>query len=155
MSGRSSQDKRKRDQRSVDMSGTGAPPAAPEPWSPPPPEECEPSVTYTLPPPGADESRERIKLRTVTHAETQMFAEFAVIQQTRFRGRWRDVAAADSCHGDEVHLHRYSRSADNRVGDAEHICPVSSLDDLQDGYNQAYDLVVANWSENRRRWHDG
>ncbi len=126
-----------------------------QPWKPPPADERDPEATYTLTPPSADEASERIKLRVVAHSITGMTVEFAVVQQTRVRGgAWRDVAAADSCHDGEVHLHRYSRATDARVGEPEHLCAVASLEDLADGYDQAYELVVADWLANKRRWHD-
>ncbi len=135
------------------MSGEGLPEQSPL-WRPPPPEECEPETTITLTPSGADEGSERIKVRLVSHSLTDLPAEFAVIQQTRRAGAWRDVVAADSCHDGEVHLHRYSRATDDRVGDPEQLCEVSFLQDLARGYDQAYDVVVVNWLGNKRRWHD-
>lgn len=151
MSGRSAQDKRKRDKHSVDMTQVPGPSPA---WSPPPADECEPAEQYTITPPGGVESEDRVKLRLITHTQSSMTAEFAVVQQTYRNSAWRDVAAADSCHDGEVHLHRYSRSADARVGEPEHLCAVSSLEDLAGGYDQAYEVVVADWQANKRRWHD-
>jgi len=129
------------------------PPAEPPSWKPPS-DECDPAETYTVAPPGAEESEERVKLRIITHTSSSMTAEFAVVHQTYRNGDWHTVTAADSCHDGEVHLHRYARSTDARVGEPEHVRQVASLEDLGDGYNEAYEQVVENWDDNKRRWQD-
>jgi hypothetical protein len=90
----------------------------------------------------------------VTHLSTQSLVEFAVIHQAFSRCQWRCVAMADSCHDDDVHLHRYARSTDDRIGEPEVLVTVTGEDDLQRGYDLAYDLIVESWNENRRRWQD-
>ncbi len=90
----------------------------------------------------------------VNHAGTDELVRFAVIQQTYSQGKWRDVAGIDSCHDVDVHLHRYGRHADARVGNPEVLMQVTSPIDIQRGYNLAYDLLVEGWAENHRRWQD-
>lgn len=129
--------------------------ATPEPvWTRPPPEEWDESVTYTFTPDGADPTRERIKVRMVAHSETFTLIEFAVVHQTYFRSRWRDVCEADSCHDTDAHIHRYARSTSERTGNPEVLIPIARLSDVQSGYDAAYDAVVESWADNRRRWHD-
>lgn len=153
VSGRSSQDKRKRDKRAADMS---AKPdmvvAASSSWVRPPPDEREESPAYTVTPPEADPEKHRVKVRIVHHVSTDEIVEFAVTQECRYRGKWRFVAGADSCHENEIHLHRYSRNTAQRVGDPEHLMPVERQADVQEGYELAYARVVENWAENHGRW---
>lgn len=97
-------------------------------------------------------TEDRIKVRMVEHVPTSGVAEFAVIQETKFKGSWRKVAEADSAHADEVHVHRYGRRADGRVRDPEHLMPISRMDDVAEGYDLAYGVIVEAWEENKRRW---
>lgn len=124
----------------------------PSRWTPPPPEECEEAPVYTITPPGADNGKHRIKLRTVYQASTDEMVEFAVVHEVRHKGKWRFVASADSCHDDEIHMHRYGRGTDDRIGDAEHLMPVARQADVQAGYDLAYDRIVEKWAENHERW---
>lgn len=100
-------------------------------------------------------SKERVKVRMVDHLPTSTLAEFAVIQQTFYKGKWRTVAEVDSSHDDEVHLHRWSRKQDERVGDPEQLMPVTCLADVGVGYDMAYARIVDDWEGNKGRWHDG
>ncbi len=143
-----------RERRPVDMSASAEPP--PPPWQPPPDEECEESPPYTFAPPGADPDEHRIKVRIKNYQTTpHAMVEFALVQQTLRQGRWRNVAVVDSCHNDEVHLHRYGRRTQERIGEPEQLMPIDREADVQDGYNLAYEWVVAKWAENHRRWQDG
>lgn len=128
--------------------------AAPPGWSRPPPEECEESAVYEIDPSGGNMTAERIKVRMVDHRPTSTLADFAVIQQTYDRGKWRIVAEVDSSHDDEVHVHWWSRKEDARVGDPEQLRPVACLKDIGDGYDEAYARIVQPWQANKRRWHD-
>lgn len=85
---------------------------------------------------------------------TSALIEFAVIQPTYRRSGWRDVVAVDSCHDVDVHLHRYSRSTENRVGEPETLVPVTCMSDLQRGYDLAYARVFDDWANNLQRWWD-
>jgi hypothetical protein len=123
----------------------------PAPWCPPPPDECE-EHRYTAVPDGAHAREDRVMVRLKTHIATQTFVEFALVQQVYWQGEWRDVVEADSCHDVDVHLHRYGRSTDSRIGEPEVLMLVHSLDDLQEGYDLAYTHVFEDWSDNRRRW---
>ena len=123
----------------------------------PPEDEWGESSTYTVPlirDDGTESPNDRLKLRVRNHSQTESIVEFAVVQQTLHRRVWRDVAAADSCHEDEVHLHRYGRRAEGRIGDPVRLCDVDSLEALALGYDVAYDAVVESWAANLGRWHD-
>lgn len=151
MAGLHAQSKRKREKRAVDMSRD----EQLEPtWVRPPPEECEQDDPLTLYPTGADPEHHRMKVRIESHVRTHAIVEFAVIQQTFDRGKWRDVYAVDSCHDSDVHAHRYARSTDQRAGEPEILMPITCEADVQKGYNQAYDHVERAWSANYARWHD-
>lgn len=153
MGGKSKQDKVKRDRRAVDMAEAEEGPA-PDAWRPPD-DECEEEASYTTTPPDADPNLHQVKLRVVTHTPTGRLVEFAMTQQTRHKGKWRDVAKADSSHNDEVHLHRYSRRSRGEVGNQpEVLTVVQSFEDLQAGYYLAYERVFGDWSGNYQRWHD-
>jgi len=153
MSGKSAQDKRKAAKRAADM--TILPAGDESKWQPPPPEVRNESFVSTFDAPGCRDGKNRIKVRIVSHTETGALIEFNIVHQTFHRGKWRDVASADSCHDDEVHVHRYARSSDARVGNPETLVPVRKLADIQTGYDVAYDTVVDKWVENRGRWDHG
>ena len=125
------------------------------PWAPPPDDECECFEPAVMVPPDADPSTDRIIIRTKHHAQTLQLVDFAVIQQTFYRRKWREVAKVDSSHVGEVHLHRYMRSADERPGGPEVLCSVSCGDDVTAGYELAYSRIVADWAKNKAGWHDG
>ena len=106
-------------------------------------------------PEGADPAKDRIKVRMVNHVDLKhQLLDFALVHQTFYRGRWRDVTMADSAHDDEVHLHRYGRSPDREIENTEHVCPITCQGDVESGYDVAYDRVVTNWQANKQRWHD-
>ncbi|MDQ1745773.1 MAG: hypothetical protein QOD07_36 [Frankiaceae bacterium] len=147
------QSKRKGIKRSVDMNPPAAESALPT-WTRPPPEEWAPPDVYTIAPDGADPSRERVKLRIVSDVDRRFMVEFALVQQTFFRQRWRDVVEVDTCHDVDVHMHRFARSTGARVGDPLSLRPILSLSDVQIAYDVAYDAVFEKWEDNRRRWHD-
>ncbi len=151
MAGLGKQGQRKAAHRAVDMSASVD--CEPEQsWYPPPPEECEDDHRYTVPPDGANVATDRVKVRLRVHAATQLFVEFALVQQAHVDGTWQDVVEADSCHDVDVHLHRYALRTGARIGDPEVIVHVRNLDDLQKGYDLAYTEVFERWSDNRQRW---
>lgn len=123
-------------------------------WERPPPGELEPPVPFTFPLEGAVTGEDEVKVRLISTALTSELVEFAVVQMTMYRGRWRNVLSIDSCHDLDVHQHGYGRSQEGRVGDPEPRMPLSRLTDVQDGYDIADDLIFENWVKNRRRWRD-
>ena len=148
--GLSQQGKAKARKRSADMTIRPAEEAS---WGPPDVDECEESNLHFAPP-GASEEHHRIHVRMVTVASTGELVEFAVVQQTQLRGRWHDVCAGDSRHG-SVHIHRYSKRTDQRIGDPEPLRNVVCQADVQDGYDDVYGQVVDSWEENLERWRHG
>lgn len=152
MAGLHSQSRRKGEKRSVDMSAPETDAAVQ--WIKPPPEECDEDPAWTIAPTGADPGQCRIKIRIVSHTQTHAIVEFALVLQVFDRGKWRDVASVDSCHDVDVHLHRYARSTDDRIGEPEVLTLVTCEADVQDGYNVAYDMLEGSWAEHQARWHD-
>ncbi len=130
------------------------PPVGPG-WSPPPPEECVESDSYTLFLTDADPPVERVKIRLTNGLPGMELVDFALVHETYYKRQWRTVAVADSSHDNEVHVHQYGRKTDRRIGKPDHICPIGRVADVTAGYDLAYDRVVSDWSTNRRRWHDG
>lgn len=154
MSGRSTQDKKKKAAHSVDMS---ADPNHDEPerWRPPPGDECD-EATWTTYPVGADVAKDRVKVRMVTHKDSYEIVDFAVVQQTHYKAQWRDVVKVDSAHDYEVHMHRYRRKPlGEEVGAPEQLTPIGCAADVSSGYGDSYGLVMGDWEANKLRWHDG
>lgn len=136
----------------MDMAGNDAAPA----WSPPPLEECE-EITVTSTPVGADRAEDQIITRMAHDPVTWDLVDFAIIQQTFHRRRWRNVAKADSAHDVEVHVHRFARSGDPNDQEGrreEPLCTVSSVDDVLTGYQLACDAITGDWLANKRKWED-
>lgn len=78
---------------------------------------------------------------------------FNITQMTRRGGKWHHVARADSCHG-TVHLHRFDVDG-NEVGDPKTLVEVFTESDLENGYDQAEEMLEDQWQENLRRCRDG
>jgi hypothetical protein len=153
MSGLDPQSKKKGRKRAADMTIHPVDESTEE-WLRPPPEDCASSDPYTMPLPCGDPAKYRLKVRMDSLLNGDAMVEFALVLQIHHGGKWRDVVVADSSHSGDIHLHRYGKSADARVGDREVICPVTCLDDVGFGYDLAYEHVVENWFENVGRWHD-
>lgn len=151
MSGDSQQDKKKAERRSVDMSRVRESEAAR--YHPPPVEECEDQGPYDSSLDGGD--RERLRVRMVVHVETGRTVSFAMIQQTLYRSRWRDVYVIDCAHDECVHAHQYGRSKDGRIGRRKELHQIAEQSDIEDGYRMALDDLMKNWAQYKTRWHDG
>jgi hypothetical protein len=123
-------------------------------WSPPPDEECS-EGTYPTALTGADPTVDRVKVRMRHHDGSGRLVEFAFVQQTFYKGKWRDVASADSCHITEAHLHWYGKRADARVGDPEHLMDIAGPDDVDAAYDLSYGRIIDRWAENKARWGNG
>jgi hypothetical protein len=67
---------------------------------------------------------------------------------------WVEVARIDCCRG-TVHRHQFNRDGvdvwDHRV---IREIPERGWDVVNQSYDQAYDVMVAEWEENVRRWED-
>jgi hypothetical protein len=151
MSGKSKQDKAKRDRGASDMSEPPDPP--PSPWTPPPPDECE-EATFTHTPNDADPQKEQFVTKFVTHITTGVVVGWVLVQKTRHQGKWRTVLEADSKH-ETAHFHRYGRSnGDYRIGEREVLMDIASEADVTTGYESAWSRVVDDWARNKQRWHD-
>jgi hypothetical protein len=90
---------------------------------------------------------DRAHVRTVSGSRGQLI-DFAVVQQVRVDGEWRDVLRYDCAHG-EIHLHRY------RQGRKPIKRAVCGLDQIEEGYSRADHAIFGQWQENRRRYFDG
>lgn len=124
-------------------------------WSRPPPEEWEIPDDMTLDLPGGDPSRDRLKLRITNLRDSWEIVEFALIQQTHYRSKWRDVSETDSVHDTDVHRHQYGRSTMQRIGKQVQLMELTCLADVAKGYDLACDDLFQNWQQYRRRWQDG
>lgn len=147
----------KAQKRSVQMNGLDEHEDADVQWRCPPLEECDdPPEGFPHQLPGVPISSDRVISRMIYHLHTGEFVRFVLVQQTKYQGSFRDVVEVDTCHDDEVHLHQYCRStlARNR-NDPEVLCEVHAVEDIQTGYNLAYDRVFDMWEENLWRWSDG
>ncbi len=113
--------------------------------------------TYSMAIPGADPTLDVLVVRMMVVVVTDTMVDFALMHQTRLHP-WQpftNAVMADASHHDEVHLHRYGRSGLADVQDPVVIFePIEDLNDLQEGYCQAYDIIVVEWEENKRRWND-
>lgn len=124
-------------------------------WQPPPDDECDQLGDVTVHPAGADPGTDRIIYRLKYQVIPYELVEFAIIQQTFYRGEWTHVVIVDSTHDDEVHLHRYGQQAKQRVGPTEQLVAVSCQADIATGFRLGHDQVVARWVDNKARWHYG
>lgn len=153
MGGLGAQGRAKALRRSVDMAQDE--PDLDELWKRPPPEECESLFPWKCPLPRGELSEHRLVTRILQETVSQVMVEFALVQQTYNGSTWVHVVEVDSCHDVDVHLHRYSRRTRERVGGPEHVRDISRLEDVQDGYNEAYVLLEHKWEENLERWRHG
>jgi len=94
VAGLGKQGRRKAAKRAVDLPITPA--AATSSWVRPPPEECH-EQSFTFPPPDGSLTHDRVIVPMTTHVATDDLVEFALIQQTKFRGIRETVCEADSC----------------------------------------------------------
>lgn len=62
------------------------------------------------------------------------------------------VAELDTRHG-EVHIHQY-RQGNIRTG-RRVLRIIRSQEDIEDGYEEALDVMTEKWEEHRRRWQRG
>jgi hypothetical protein len=92
--------------------------------------------------------KDRAHLRMVIGGRNRL-VDFALTQQIRMAGGWRDVVRYDCSHG-SVHVHRYT--GDMAEAAVREVC---DLDDIDYGYAVAVADVLGNWEENRRRYLHG
>ena len=76
---------------------------------------------------------------------------FAIMQEIRHEGEWVVVIRADTCH-DQAHWHRFAKRKAEQI-DRRPLCDLTSIDDVEQGFDDASDLITAQWEENIRRWH--
>jgi hypothetical protein len=120
------------------------PPPEPERWYPP---EADPSLEYLINMPLAGLGR--IIGRT-QFDESNRMTEFCLTAQVFLAEAWWDVVRVDTCHG-EVHAHYMYRT---RVDEGREIIhPIYCQNDVDRGYQLAYTLLVASWSDHVKRWH--
>jgi hypothetical protein len=91
---------------------------------------------------------DRAHLHTVRDSRNQLVS-FAVMQQIRVDGKWRNVVRYDCAHG-EVHVHVYRKG--RKEPTKKKVC---GLDEIEDGYAEADAAIFGRWQENRRRYFDG
>lgn len=76
---------------------------------------------------------------------------FAIMQEIRHEGEWVVVIRADTCH-DQAHWHRFAKRRAEQI-DRRAICDLTSIDDVERGFDDASELITEQWEENVRRWH--
>ena len=91
---------------------------------------------------------DRAYLRMVVGSRNRLI-DFALTQQIRMAGGWRDVVRYDCSHG-SVHVHHSTRGM--AESEAREVC---DLDDIDYGYAVAVADVLGSWEENRRRYLHG
>jgi len=91
---------------------------------------------------------DRAYVRTVRGSRRQLL-DFAVLQQVKVDGEWRDVVRYDCAH-DEVHVDTYRKG--RKKPTKKNVC---GLDEIEDGYSQAEAAIFDRWEENRRRYFNG
>jgi hypothetical protein len=86
--------------------------------------------------------------------ETGRLAEFALVAQVEYQGRWHDVARVDTCH-EEVHLHLFGKDG-REIRDARAVLlPVRNMSDVGHGYDTAEKLLIVEWEAHVQRWDRG
>lgn len=123
-------------------------------WVKPPPDECE-REDYDAALPGADASSDALIIRMVRHRVTYQLVEFAIIQMTRHRGVWVEVAEADSCHDVDVHVHQNGKKAGGRSGTPTTLGRIDSLDEVEDAYVLGLSWMEESWQRQKDRWKHG
>lgn len=78
---------------------------------------------------------------------------FAIMIEVFRDGRWWQVARADTCH-DETHVHYFVRGQRAEVS-RQQLQQVTTIGDVQDGFDHACDLLTDDWESNVRRWDGG
>lgn len=144
------QDKDKSRRRAADL--TIQPPAQPK-WERPADDDCHPDDRWST---ELDASGDHVvKVRLVNELLTNKLVEFAVLQRVLIGRTWHDVVLIDSCHHDEVHAHWYTRATDDDLRTRQTLMPITCRDDLDAGYDMAYEMVFKSWERNVERWQHG
>ncbi len=118
----------------------------PEPldvWQPPDPEECE-EASYPV---DLVQGRDRYHVRQLMHRGR--LVDFAFAQDRRHGESWRKVARIDCAHG-TVHLHLFNQAGQEIL--LRHLRSISNQADVEEGYDQAADIIEQGWEEHVRRW---
>ena len=77
--------------------------------------------------------------------------DFVLIQQTKVRSRWTDIAKVDCCH-QEVHVHRHRKDGSEQ---RKVLQAVLTPPDMIIGLKMGQDLIFDHWMNNLRRWSRG
>lgn len=123
-------------------------------WVKPPLEECE-REDYEAGLPEADASSDGLIIRILRHKVTYQMVEFAIIQMTRHKNAWVEVAEADSCHDIDVHVHQNGKNAGGRSGTPTTLGSIDSLDGVEDAYVIALSWMEESWQRQKDRWRHG
>jgi hypothetical protein len=79
--------------------------------------------------------------------------DFAIVLLVLGGGSLHQAAEIDVCHG-SLHVHHYDRYGTKHPA-GENLRPISTQADLDDAYDQAFELMMAQWEGWKRRWRDG
>lgn len=135
---------RKGDRRLADMTVHPPPPAREQA----PPDECEEVPVFIVLAPGHE-----LTGAFVLWADRYMI-EFALVQVTRDRGEWVEVARIDTDHN-KIHKHQLTRGSPDRRGivtDIKEIPDDRPWNVIEEGYTEALSIMENDWHENLRRW---
>lgn len=127
----------RRERRLVDM--TVAP--APADWRPAPSQTRREDCKIDL----FDD--DRVVIRQSVDSRNQV-VDFSMTQQTLEDGVWSDVCRVDCSH-DEVHVHWFDVAG--RQVDRTVIRPITCIDEVHRGWDEASDIVFEGWQENLQR----
>lgn len=126
-------------------------PPAPEPYVPPPPDECLEFVAPIVLARGHE-----LRVRYLLWKDS-FVAEFATMQVTWHSGRWRQVGRIDTDHS-KVHRHQlHEHNPDDTQGDIEDLAELSAeggVELVDRWYVDALDLMENSWEEYLRRWEE-
>lgn len=74
---------------------------------------------------------------------------FSIVQQVWHDDEWSTVIRADTCHS-EAHVHRLNRAG--KETRRQSLCDLANIEDVENGFDHASDLITEEWEENERRW---
>jgi hypothetical protein len=77
---------------------------------------------------------------------------FAVMHMTQCGDQQEEVARVDTRH-QEVHLHIFGHA--NYQLSRSVLRIIQTQQDVEDGYDEALDVITESWQEHKRRWRSG
>jgi hypothetical protein len=119
-------------------------------WEGPPAQECEEHNYRTA----VGNDGDIIHFRQRWHLLTGYLADFAIILMSPVDGLLCHVAELDICHA-ELHIHPCDRTGERLPDARKSIRPIDTQEDVNASYDQALELMMAEWEHYKQRWRDG